>query len=252
MEKKNTDLLNKINEHWKKNSELENIFLSRGETKLCFIYDLIDNKIEMKSDDSNIYLEVYIFFIRMRRFIFKWTNYIEDNLTGIYVDNIKNKSKSLKKILCKKSFSDKAKYFFKKDDFFNIYNKIKKINTFKSIEEYKIYLDKIINLRNWISHIDLFFLYMYKKEQKDKKDEKNQVTNILEIKELLKYFLHEKLSIPRLEKNWDSFDDQWKKTIEKTEEISLENKEELEKIIDKILKFDFSLVNFFNKEDILD
>ena len=238
MEKKNTDLLNKIKEHLKKNSELENIFLSKGETKLYFIYDLIDNKIEMKSEDSNIYLEVYIFFIRMRRFIFKWTNYIEDHLTSVYIDNYEIENNLLKKFFCEESFGWKEKEFFKEEDFFNLYENIEKIKKFELIDEYKICLEKIRWLRNWISHIDLFFLSMYKKEGK------YQVINILEIKELLKYFLPKRISIPRSEKNWDSFDNQWKKIIEKYEEIN-DNKEELEKIIEKILKFDFSLVNFF-------
>jgi len=36
-----------------------------------------------------------------------------------------------------------------------------------------------------------------------------------------------------------------KKIIEKTEEISNNNEKELEKIINKILEFDFSSVDFF-------
>jgi len=49
----------------------------------------------MKSSDSNVYLEVYTLFIRIRHFIFKWTNYIEDHLIGLYLDNdfLKIKSK---------------------------------------------------------------------------------------------------------------------------------------------------------------
>jgi len=34
------------------------------------------------------------------------------------------------------------------------------------------------------------------------------VTNISEINELIKYFLPEKILIPRKEKNWESFDNQ--------------------------------------------
>jgi len=239
MENFNKELTNKIKRHLKESNSLRNIHFSKGFVKLSFIYDLVDNKIKMPSNDPNIYLEVYTFFIRMRRFIFKWTNYIEDFLTAKYIDNNSQTLTSLENILTKKTFGVKSNEHFKDESFYKLFEKVKKINKIKSYDEYLVFLDKIINLRNLVSHIDLFFLSI-------KDEEENKIKTISEIQELIKYFLPKKMDIKYQQKDWKTFDNQWTEVVVKFDEIK-NNKEELEKIINKIIELDFSKINFFKE-----
>lgn len=257
LSEKISDIYKKIDELASQLPKLKESIERKGKYKYALIYYLITNILNEEINSPYLLLEVYKWFIRLRRFLFKWINLIEDYMTSIWIDTMaiddglyeKNKDKIKKKLLTE-TFNDKYKSIFNKERFYNNFNRNKYALQTKDFDDYSYRLQQLIYLRNWISHIDIFYMNMCHTKDKNK-----YFTSINEYINNIKYFILNYCLKENPKMDWNSFDNQVelvaKKVMQDEDEIQLKEKDE-EKFninfnkcilfIDKISKLDFSIL----------
>ena len=212
----------------------QNMLERKGDVKCKLIYDFLLNELKLKNSeiDSDLIIEVYKFFIRIRRFAFKWINQIEDYFTS-FIITIENHEE----ILNLQFFQKIVKLNESKDIFRKFQSNHKLYKPTKNSNQFKLRLFIVNEFRNFICHNDLFFLNIFilkKNEIKKFKKTFEKTLKKISINTLfdnLKYFIWIECAKDDKENGWESFDNQLNKIIKK-ENNNYE-------ILNKILKYEF-------------
>ena len=136
----------------------QNMLERKGDVKCKLIYDFLLNELKLKNSeiDSDLIIEVYKFFIRIRRFAFKWINQIEDYFTS-FIITIENNEEILDLQFLQKI----VKLNENKDIFSKFQSNHKLYKTTKNSNQFKLRLFIVNEFRNFICHNDLFFLNIF-------------------------------------------------------------------------------------------
>lgn len=156
----NKSLISKIiDDYCLKSIEFKNSIEEKGKYKYILIYHLLNNLIKIKNINPIILIEVYNFFIRSRTFIFREINKIEDCLSSNYIDINSTKPKHHKiNFMINKTFNNKKNKFIEENFYIYFTNKYNLNSNFENLKDFQERIYSLIHIRNWISHLDLFYL----------------------------------------------------------------------------------------------
>lgn len=205
----------------------------KGKTKYLLVLHLLSNILSIENITAIDILETYKFFIRIRRFIFKWINQIEDYMTSL-VEN--NSDIDIKKFYTSTTFSQKFKKYFNTEIFFNMFIKRHEIYCkFKDYEDFSNRMFFLIKTRNWVCHSDLIYLNFYNNDIK--------FYTIKDCIENVKYFIWIEIKNGDALNKWKSYENQLHEILLNSNDGIVNDKQVA--IFNRIIEYNFEDCNIF-------
>lgn len=217
----------------KGNLNLSTSIERKGKTKYLLVLHLLSNILSIEDITGTDILETYKFFIRIRRFIFKWINQIEDYMTSL-VEN--NSSIDIKELYTSTTFRQKFNDYFNTENFYNMF--IKKHQLYYKFIDYDDFLNRmefLIKIRNWVCHSDLIYLNF------DNNDIK--FYSIKDCIENVKYFIWKEIKNGHALNKWKSYENQLHEILSNSNDGIVNDKQIM--IFNRIMEYNFENCNIF-------